>query len=142
MTKRIVVGYAQGYLVEWVVPMSDHEDSEFEDIINSQDKNSGPDEIKTIWQAIEKSWPQFHEGVLVKGLVIVEFVDKRGRIMKWQTSPDLSQWDMLGLLRSATLDVESETYAMALSHEIMGHMNEDDSDDEESEEYEGEDDDE
>ena len=53
-------------------------------------------------------------GVLIKGLYIVEFVDETGRALRYVTSPNMSQWDLLGFLNSVLLDIQSERMAMQL----------------------------
>lgn len=91
--------------------MSEHED--FEKIVAGE----GIEEMiseKTPWDSFTTAWQDHAPGVLVKGMYIVEFVDEGGRALRYVTSPDMSQWDMLGFLNSVLTDVQSERMAMQL----------------------------
>lgn len=85
--------------------MSEHDD-EFEKIIGNQP--DGPSEgtkLKHIWEAVEALWPQFYDGMLIKGLMVVEAIDADGdRCLRFIASPDTMPWEMVGMLDSATQD--------------------------------------
>lgn len=80
--------------------------SDFDDIIKGLPE--GPSEggkLENIWQAVEALWPEFYEGVLVKGVLLAEYVDGDGeRVLRYISSPNTAPWDALGMLESARGD--------------------------------------
>lgn len=80
--------------------------SDFDDIIKNLPE--GPSEggkLENIWQAVEALWPEFYEGMLVKGLLVAEYVDNDGeRVLRYISSPNTAPWDALGMLESARGD--------------------------------------
>lgn len=80
--------------------------SDFDDIIKGLPE--GPSEgekLENIWQALEALWPEFYEGMLVKGLLVAEYVDNDGeRVLRYISSPNTAPWDALGMLASARGD--------------------------------------
>jgi hypothetical protein len=80
--------------------------SDFDDIIKGLPE--GPSEgekLENIWQAVEALWPEFYEGVLVKGVLMAEYVDNDGeRVLRYISSPNTAPWDALGMLESARGD--------------------------------------
>lgn len=81
-------------------------DDNFDEIIKGLPEDSGDGaKLEDIWQAIEVLWPQFYEGVLVKGLLLVEYIDNDGeRVLRYISSPNTAPWDALGMLESARGD--------------------------------------
>lgn len=87
--------------------MSDQDD--FEAIINNQPElPAGDDEerLTHIWAALEHLWPHFYDGMLIKGVLIAEYVDPEdgGRVLRFISSPECAPWDTLGLIESARQD--------------------------------------
>lgn len=84
--------------------MSDND--EFDKIVNNQpDGPSEATKLKHIWEAVEVLWPQFYDGMLIKGLMVVECIDGDGdRCLRFIASPDTMPWEMVGMLDSATQD--------------------------------------
>ncbi len=84
--------------------MSDHD--EFDNIVNNQPEGtSDATELKHIWEAVEVLWPQFYDGMLIKGLMVVEAIDGDGdRCLRFIASPDTMPWEMVGMLDSAIQD--------------------------------------
>lgn len=84
---------------------------DFDDIINNQPENPGPSEdakLKHIWEAVEVLWPQFYDGILIKGLMLVECVDADGdRCLRFIASPDTMPWEMVGMLDSGIQDARN-----------------------------------
>jgi hypothetical protein len=80
--------------------------SDFDEIIKGLPEGPGDDgPLENIWQALEALWPEFYEGVLVKGILIAEYVDKDGeRVLRFITAPNTAPWDSLGMLESARGD--------------------------------------
>lgn len=99
--------------------------SDFDDIIKGLPEGpSEGDKLENIWQAVEALWPEFYEGVLVKGVLIAEYVDGDGeRVLRFISSPNTAPWDSLGMLESARGD------ALELSRSAT-FLFEDDDDDE------------
>lgn len=87
------------------------EQDDFEAIINNQPENTPADddgELTNIWAAIEHLWPSFYDGMLIKGVLIAEYVDPEdgGRVLRFISSPDCAPWDTLGMLESARNDAQ------------------------------------
>lgn len=102
-------------------------DEDFEQIVAGE----GIEELtveKTPWDCFVAAWQDHAPGVLVKGLYIVEFVDKGGRALRYVASPDMSTWDMLGFLNSVLTDIQSERMAMQLFTSAVCEDKEEDED--------------
>lgn len=87
--------------------MSDND--EFDAIVNGQPaENAGEDdsELTHIWEAVEHLWPHFYDGMLIKGVLVAEYIDPEdgGRVLRFISSPDCAPWDTLGMLESARQD--------------------------------------
>lgn len=84
---------------------------EFDDIIKGLPDDSAPSEgakLKHIWEAVEVLWPQFYDGMLIKGLMLVECVDADGdRCLRFIASPDTMPWEMVGMLDSGMQDARN-----------------------------------
>lgn len=101
---------------------------EFDDIIKGLPENDGGSEaqLKHIWEAVEVMWPQFYNGMLIKGVMVVEAIDEEGdRCLRFIASPDTMPWEMVGMLDSATQD------ARAMGKYIVLDMDDDEDDDDE-----------
>jgi hypothetical protein len=85
------------------------ENDGFDDIIkNLPDEPNEGAKLDHIWDAVEVMWPQFYEGMLIKGLMIVEAIDNDGdRCLRFIASPDMMPWEMVGMLDSATQDARN-----------------------------------
>lgn len=79
---------------------------DFNEIIKGlPDEPNEGDKLETIWEAVEVLWPQFYEGVLVKGVLLAEYIDRDGeRVLRYISSPNTAPWDALGMLESARGD--------------------------------------
>lgn len=104
------------------------EQDDFEAIINNQPElPEGDDDerLTHIWAALEHLWPHFYDGMLIKGVLIAEYVDPAdgGRVLRFISSPDCAPWDTLGLIESARQD------ARDLSRHSTLMIDEDDEDD-------------
>lgn len=98
---------------------------DFDEIISNQpeDSNEGS-KLENIWEAVESLWPNFYEGVLVKGIILAEYVDNDGeRVLRFITSPNTAPWDALGILESARGD------ALEMSRSAMFIVDDDDDED-------------
>lgn len=111
---------------EAVNPSSD--DEAFAELIKNQPEDAP--EVENLWQGLEVMWRQFNEGVLVKGIILTEYIDDRGKVLKWQTSPDMAPWDMLGLLSQAIADLNADTMADSIVQSIIGNSDDDEDEDE------------
>jgi len=100
------------------------EPDDFDELVKNQPQ-SAKVQAENIWDAIEQLWPQLHEGVLVKGIFIAEYVDTRGKVLRWQTSPDMAPWEMLGMLHQAVLDVSSDSVGDSIANHLIGNGEED-----------------
>jgi len=102
------------------------DDDEFEAIINGQSNEPDDDdgELTHVWEAIEHLWPHFYDGMLIKGVLIAEYVDPEdgGRVLRFISSPECAPWDTLGLIESARQD------ARDLSRHSTVALDEDDED--------------
>ena len=88
--------------------MSDEQD-EFDAIVNNQPELPGKDDdeaLTHIWEAVEHLWPHFYDGMLIKGVLVAEYIDPEdgGRVLRFISSPDCAPWDTLGMLESARQD--------------------------------------
>lgn len=88
-------------------------DDNFDEIIKGLPGESGDGaKLQNIWEAVEVLWPQFYEGVLVKGVLLAEYVDADGeRVMRYITSSNTAPWDALGMLESARGDARDMSRA-------------------------------
>jgi hypothetical protein len=105
----------------------------FDEIISNQPEepegNDGDDKLEHIWDAIEHVWPHFYEGILVKGMVLAEYVDPEGaRILRFVSSPDVTPWEMLGMLESARLDAQDVSRSCNVFVDTGGDDDDDDED--------------
>lgn len=84
------------------------EQDDFDAIVNNQPEGSsgGDTELEHIWEAIDHMWPHFYDGLLIKGVLLAEYVDPEdgGRVLRFIASPDTTPWEMLGMLESARMD--------------------------------------
>jgi hypothetical protein len=82
--------------------MSTMSNDEFDNIVNGPDGALPADDgdITSLWGAVETAFPYMYDGVLVKGLLLVEVVHSDGnKSLRFQTSDGLSPWDAKGMLR-------------------------------------------
>lgn len=84
-------------------------DDEFDAIVNNQPEDAASDddgELTHIWEAVSHLWPHFYDGMLIKGVLIAEYVDPEdgGRVLRFISSPECAPWDTLGLIESARQD--------------------------------------
>jgi hypothetical protein len=83
---------------------------EFDNIVNNQPEDLPEDagKLEHIWDAVEAMWPHYYDGMLIKGIMIAEYVDPEqgGRVLRFIASPDMTPWEMLGILASAKQDAQ------------------------------------
>lgn len=101
-------------------------DDPFDEIINNQPEDSDDGELENIWEALSHIWPHFYPGYLVKGVVLAEYIDEDGdRVMRFVTSPDVTPWELLGMIESARLDAQTIS-SMATVGEALDNEDDDD----------------
>src|SRR5687767_6186812 len=84
-------------------------EDEFEGIVNFGKGTSEPEEIKTLWQALKALYPKLHDGILVKGVIILDRVNSDGdRELIWVQAPDMMSWEVLGMAQQIIEDVNAE----------------------------------
>jgi hypothetical protein len=120
--------------------MSENEDNsnsdeEFEAIISNQPVNLEKESelpYSTLWQAVEQAFPNLHDGIILKGVVLIDFVDKDGdRSLLYANADDTPPWDLQGLLKQAQDDLEAENmFGVMRSLIAMAQAQEDEDDDE------------
>jgi hypothetical protein len=112
---------------------SESDDAAFEELVKdlSEESDSGPVELSSLWEGYEYIWKKFNPStVLTKGIVFTEYIDDEGkRAFRWQCSPDMAPWEALGMLQQALLDVQSENVAQT----FVDIITDNDDDDEEVE---------
>jgi hypothetical protein len=112
---------------------SESDDAAFEELVKdlSEESDSGPVELSSLWEGYEYIWKKFNPStVLTKGIVFTEYIDDEGkRAFRWQCSPDMAPWEALGMLQQALLDVQSENVAQT----FVDIITDNDDDDEEIE---------
>lgn len=123
--------------------MSDEENAEslegpeadaFDELIKHQPvEKDDTAEIATLWEGFEHVWKQFNKGVLVKGILLVESVDERGKVLRWQTSPDMTPWDMMGMFTQAMYDLQADSIGDSIAQSLIGASDDDDDDDDDIE---------
>ncbi len=107
------------------VPEESSELDAFDELIKNQPDDDP--EIETMWDGIKVLWQAMgNEGVLVKGVLILEYIDTRGKVLKWESSPDLAPWDLMGLFTQALVDIQSDSMAEAIVQSIVHDSEEDD----------------
>jgi len=100
-------------------------------IKNQPAEEEGPVELSSLWEGIEYIWKKFNPGVLVKGIVLAEYVDEEGqRTFKWLTSSEMASWEAIGMLSTAMMDLQSEALVMGVVDTLV---NSEDDDEEEGE---------
>ncbi|MCA1841244.1 MAG: hypothetical protein ABR585_12875 [Gemmatimonadaceae bacterium] len=101
------------------------DDDAFEELIKHQPEDD-PD-IETMWDGIKVLWKALgQEGILVKGILLLEYVDHRGKVLKWESSPDLAPWDILGMLHQAVADLNADTMADSIVQSIVHDSDDED----------------
>ena len=89
-------------------------DDEFDDIVASFNKKpEGAEEnleFDNLWEAVEHhSKEMFPGNIPTTGLVIVVSVDDKGRkIFRYQTSPGVAEWDILGMIESVKMRIQAD----------------------------------
>jgi len=83
-----------------------------------------------LWDAVETVWPDLMKGhVLTKGIIIVEYIGPDGRQLRWESADGMAEWDVIGQLRSALLDVETQNLAMQLVLPVVDYSDDEPDDD-------------
>lgn len=108
---------------------------EFENIVSSVELDVSEAPPGGLWTAVGNVWGDVMPGhVLSKGIIIVEYIGPEGRQLRWESANGMAEWDVLGMLRSSLLDVESQNLVMQLQYPVleeplMNDIDDDDSDD-------------
>lgn len=111
-------------------PEGSGEDDAFNELIKNQPEDDPS--IETMWDGIQVLWKAMgQEGILVKGILLLEYVDTRGKVLKWESSPDMTPWDMLGMFHQAVNDLNADSLADSIVQSIVSDS--DDGDDVEDE---------
>ncbi len=78
------------------------ENDNFDDIVNGMgdgDEDGSELDFETPMDVVSHYWKAFHPGSLfVKGILIVESATPDGRILRYQTSTPISEWEILGMI--------------------------------------------
>lgn len=107
---------------------------EFEQIVTSAELEVSEAPPGDLWDAVEMVWPELMKGhVLTKGIIIVEYIGPEGRQLRWESADGMAEWDILGALRSCTLDVENQNLAMQLAIPVLDYSDDGDEDEGEDE---------
>lgn len=97
----------------------------FDELMKNQPEDDP--EIETMWDGIQVLWKALNqEGVLVKGILLLEYVDHRGKVLKWETSPDMAPWDMMGMFTQALTDIQSDSLAESIVQSIVHDSDDED----------------
>lgn len=79
---------------------------DFDEIVNNQPEGEDSD-AENILEDLAKVWGKHYPGIFVSGVVIAEYIDSDGdRVMRFVSSPDMTPWQLLGMLESARLDAQ------------------------------------
>lgn len=111
-----------------------NDDDGFDEIVNSggfykrEPKMDEEQPVSTACAAVEKHWSEIADGMFVKAFCITEFVDSEGnRDLHLSASSDMEEWDAIGMLKRALLEIEAGVNGRA----FMSAMIDDDEDEEE-----------
>lgn len=81
-----------------------------------------PTKVTSLWDAMVKLWRYGYPGMLTKAVIVAEYAIPNGRGIQVLTSPGMTDWEGLGMLKFAMLHEE----AMALSLPSDGEDEDDD----------------
>lgn len=114
--------------------MSDNSDG-FDEIVNGPGEEQGEGlkkiEFRTLWEAIHQAFPMLYDGILVRGVLILDRVDGDGdRELRWIPSPDTLPWETLGMTQQVVNDLNAENTVM-IQHAVQAAMDEAEDDDDE-----------
>ena len=105
---------------------------EFEQVISDVELDVAEAPPGDLWDAVETVWPTLMAGhVLSKGIIIVEYIGPEGRQLRWESADGMAEWDVIGQLRSALLDVETQNLAMQLAIPVIDYSGDDEDDEDE-----------
>lgn len=102
--------------------MSEDASEDFEGIVSNEEEGEDSDQyleanLPNVWEAIEEVWPHVHkdEGMLIRGLVIVEVMNNDGeKELRFLRSDEMEPWDIYGFLKFASVDLSIEGIANML----------------------------
>ena len=88
-------------------------DDEFEDIVagfNENTENTEGPEFDNLWDVVDHfSKEMFPGNIPLNGLIIVVSVDDKGRkVFRYQTSPSIAEWDVLGMLEAVKMRIQAD----------------------------------
>lgn len=110
--------------------MSDDKNDEFDELVNGLNNDDSEDEqdFETPMDVVSHYWKAFHPGqIFVKGILIVEAADRDGRVLRYQTSTPISEWEILGMLECVKQQLNAQG---VLEYLTVPDDDEGDSDDE------------
>jgi hypothetical protein len=103
-------------------------DGSFEEILKgmSEDIEVDPEsmDLSTVWACINSTFSAHSDGILVKGIVILEVMGPDGKYLHLETSPELAPWDKYGLMKWA----ENNAHAEDIVQQVFGSGKCDDED--------------
>lgn len=93
--------------------MSDDND-DFESIVNGPSEEGPPKiDVRSLWDAVKGAYPHLYDGILLRGVIILDRVDKNGdRELRWLSPPDTLPWENLGMLQQVLDDLRAENTFM------------------------------
>ncbi len=106
----------------------------FDDLLESQ--KAEPVNVESLWDGVKALWGPLHgdEGVLVKGIIMLECVDPDGDPnFMWLASPGMSDWAIKGFLAQANEDLTQDSLIQTMFTAIANaqQVNENEDEDEE-----------
>lgn len=117
---RITQSLCYRYTLLMIGKASNEMSEEFDEIArgfsnNSGDSRSEQGDFDTLWDGIEVLWRAMYPGtVLIKGLLIAEFTDGEDKALRYVSSPDTAEWDVLGMLKSIELGLTANNLNLAM----------------------------
>ena len=101
---------------------------EFDAIVNGENLGE-PGEIKTLWQALKYVYPRLHDGIVVKGVIILDRINGEGdRELVWVQAEDIMSWEVIGMAQQVIEDVNAENELLIHSSLLQQAQDEEDED--------------
>lgn len=103
---------------------------EFDAIVSGENLGE-PGEIKTLWQALKFVYPKLHEGIVVKGVIILDRINGEGeRELVWVQAEDMMSWEVIGMAQQVIEDVNAENELLIHSSLLQQAAEEEEDEDE------------
>lgn len=84
----------------------------FDEIVASNlNKEEGPTRVEFdgIWDVIRQVFPLLYEGVLIRGLVVLDIMTPDGRELTWVSENDVTPWEVKAMAQQVVDDIVAET---------------------------------